>query len=193
MKGFWKFWGCVIQEPFMFNPGRREGRRRAQAVVELAVAMPLLALMLFGLVDFGRAFFQYIAVVEAAREGARYATYGFSNLSNAGTPSQDTLQGRIKLADGGLNIPNNASHISIRFYDTTVSPAKICAHYDYPTNAIAWNAPYSAPTPGQQRCPKEGDAVMVIVESDFVPITPLMGNLMGNPMQLIYVSETRIE
>lgn len=177
----------------MCNLGWRKARRRAQAVVELAVAAPLLALMLFGLVDFGRAFFQYIAVVEAAREGARYATYGFSNLSNAGSPAQDTLQGRIKLADGGLNIPNNAGHIIVRYYDTTVSPAKLCAHYDYPSNAIAWNAPYTPPTTGQQKCPKEGDAVMIIVISDFTPITPLMANIMGNPLQLIYVSETRIE
>lgn len=177
----------------MNNLGWRRMSRRGQAIVELAVAAPLLALMLFGLVDFGRAFFQYIAVVEAAREGARYATYGFSNLSNAAAPAQDSVQGRIKLADGGLSIPNNAGHIVIRYFDTTVSPAKLCAHYDYPSNAIVWNAPYSAPTPGQQKCPKEGDAVMIMVESDFVPITPLMAQLMGNPMQLIYVSETRIE
>jgi Flp pilus assembly protein TadG len=193
MKGFRKFWGCVIQEDFMFSLRARRTKRRGQAVVELAVAAPLLALMLFGLVDFGRAYFQYIALVEAAREGGRYATYGFSTLSNAASPAQDTIQGRIKLADGGLNIPNNASHITIRYYDTTVTPAKICAHYDYATNAIAWNAPYTAPTTGQQKCPKEGDAVMVIVESDFTPITPLMNRIMGNPMQLVYVSETRIE
>src|SRR6195256_3294133 len=101
-----------------------KGRRLGQSVIELAVAAPLLTLMLFGIVDFGRAFFQYIAVVESAREGARYATYGFSNLTNAGTPAQDTIQGRIKLADGGLNIPNNTTHIQITYYDTTVSPAK---------------------------------------------------------------------
>ena len=94
----------------MINLGWHRARRKGQAVVELAVAAPLLALMLFGLIDFGRAYFQYIALVEAAREGARYATYGFSNLSNAASPAQDTIQGRIKLADGGLNIPNNASN-----------------------------------------------------------------------------------
>src|ERR1700687_735489 len=101
----------------MCNCGWRKSRR-GQLVIELAVAAPLPALMLFGIVGFVRAFFQYIAVVEAAREGARYATYGFSNLTNAGTPAQDTIQGRIKLADGGLNIPNNTSHIQITYSDT---------------------------------------------------------------------------
>src|SRR6202158_3286263 len=119
----------------MCNCGWRKSKR-GQSVIELAVAAPLLALMLFGIVDFGRAFFQYIAVVEAAREGARYATYGFSNLTTAGTPAQDTIQGRIKLADGGLNIPDDRSHLQITYFDNTVSPAKPCAHYDYPTNSI---------------------------------------------------------
>src|ERR1700682_6502528 len=171
----------------------RKAGGRGQSVIELAVAAPLLTLMLFGIVDFGRAFFQYIAVVEAAREGARYATYGFSNLTNAGTPAQDTIQGRIKLADGGLNIPNKTSHIQITYYDTTVSPAKQCAHYDYPTNSIKWDAPYTPPSTGQQKCPKEGDAVVVKVTSDFTPITPLMRGLIGNPLRLVYTSQTRIE
>src|ERR1700737_1051844 len=177
----------------MCNCGWPKAKRRGQSVIELAVAAPLLTLMLFGIVDFGRAFFQYIAVVEAAREGARYATYGFSHLSNASSPAQDTIQGRIKLADGGLNIPNNTGHIQITYYDTTVSPAKLCAHFDYPTNSIKWEAPYTAPSPGQQKCPKEGDAVVIKVTSDFVSITPLMANLLGNPLHLVYVSETRIE
>lgn len=161
----------------------------------MALAAPLLALMLFGLVDFGRAYFQYIALVNVAREGARYAAYGYTNLSNAATPPQETVQGRMKLADGGLNIQNNAGHIQINFYDTTVTPAKLCAHYDYATNSIKWNAPYTAPTLGQatQSCPKEGDAVRILVVSDFTPITPLMANIMGNPLQLLTLAETRIE
>ncbi len=173
---------------------KRLSARRGQAVLELAIAMPLLALMLFGLVDFGRAYFQYIALINATREGARVAAYGFSNLSNAASPAQDTVQGRIKLADGGLGIPNNAAHIQIRFYDMTVSPARQCAHFNYGSNAIVWDAPYTAPTSASgQKCPKEGDAVRVLVVSDFTPITPLMAQIMGNPLDLVAMAETRIE
>lgn len=177
------------------NLRRFIGARRGQAVIEMALAAPLLTLMLFGLVDFGRAYFQYISLVNAAREGARYAAYGYVNLSNAATPPQNTVQGRLKLADGGLNIPNNAGHVQINFYDTTVSPARVCAHYDYATNSIKWNAPYVAPTSGQasQSCPHEGDAVRILVVSDFTPITPLMANIMGNPLQLITLAEMRLE
>src|ERR1700674_809761 len=104
----------------MLSLRRSIAARRGQSVIEMALAAPLLTLMLFGLVDFGRAYFQYISLVNTAREGARYAAYGLVNFSNTGTPPQDTIQGRIKLADGGLNIPNNAGHIQINFYDTTM-------------------------------------------------------------------------
>jgi Flp pilus assembly protein TadG len=167
--------------------------RSGQALVELAIAMPLLALMLFGLVDFGRAYFQYIAVVNAAHEGARAAAYGFSNLSNVSAPAQDTIQGRIMLADGGLGIVNNTSHIQIQFYDMTVSPAVLCAHFNYGTNGVSWDAPYTAPTSGVQKCPKEGDAIKVTVVSDYTPITPLMAQIMGNPFHLTAAAQTRIE
>jgi hypothetical protein len=172
----------------------RLAARPGQAVVELAIAMPLLALMLFGLVDFGRAYFQYVALVNATREGARVAAYGFSNLSNAASPAQDTVQGRIRLADGGLGIVNNAGHMQITFYDMTASPYKQCAHFNYGSNAIVWDAPYTAPTSGSgQKCPKEGDAIRVLVVSDFTPITPLMAQIMGNPLQLVAMAQTRIE
>src|SRR4030088_1860892 len=175
------------------NARRSISVRRGQAVIEMALAAPLLSLMLFGLVDFGRAYFQYISLVNAAREGARYAAYGYTNLSNAAAPAQNTVQGRLMLADGGLNIPNDAGHIQINFYDTTVTPARICAHYDFASNSIKWNAPYVAPAAGNaaQSCPHEGDAVRILAVSDFKPITPLMANIMGNPLQLITVAETR--
>jgi len=178
----------------MIHPADRLAARHGQALVELAIAMPLLALMLFGLVDFGRAYFQYIAVVNAAREGARAAAYGFHNLSNAANPAQDTVQGRIKVADGGLSIVNDTTHIQIQFYDMTVSPAVLCAHFNYASNAISWDAPYTAPNSGSgQKCPKEGDAVKVTVVSDYVPITPLMAKIMGNPFHLQAAAQTRIE
>src|ERR1700738_1300294 len=172
----------------------RLAARPGQAVVELAIAIPLLALLLFGLVDFGRAYFQYISLVNTTREGARSAAYGFHNLSNAASPTQDTVQGRIRLADGGLGIPNNAAHIQIQFYDMTVTPAVLCAHFDYTTNAISWDAPYTAPNSGSGlKCPKEGDAVKVTVVSDYTPLTPLMAQIMGNPFHMKVAAQTRIE
>lgn len=44
---------------------------RGTAIVEFAIIFPLLAILLFGVIDFGRAFFLRNNLVAASREGAR--------------------------------------------------------------------------------------------------------------------------
>jgi len=46
-------------------------RRRGQSLVEMALVLPILLLLLIGLIEFGRAFFIYAVVSNAAREGVR--------------------------------------------------------------------------------------------------------------------------
>src|SRR5947209_1697573 len=51
---------------------RRKLRARAgQSLVETALVIPVLALLTFGLLDFGRAYYFQVAVTNAAREGSR--------------------------------------------------------------------------------------------------------------------------
>ncbi len=49
----------------------RKKRWRGQSVVEMALVLPILLLILIGLIEFGRAFFIYAVVSNAAREGVR--------------------------------------------------------------------------------------------------------------------------
>lgn len=42
-------------------------------LIELALLLPLLLSLFVGVVDFGRAYHTYITMINAAREGARYA------------------------------------------------------------------------------------------------------------------------
>lgn len=46
---------------------------RGQSLVELALALPLLLILLLGMVDVGRAYIYTTALTNAAREGAYYA------------------------------------------------------------------------------------------------------------------------
>ncbi len=46
-------------------------RQAGQAIVEFALAVPLLLTLAFGIMEFGRLFFAYSSVVTAAREAAR--------------------------------------------------------------------------------------------------------------------------
>lgn len=49
---------------------------RGAAAVEFALVLPLLLLLIFGLIDFGRALNEQIVLTQAAREGARVAALG---------------------------------------------------------------------------------------------------------------------
>jgi Flp pilus assembly protein TadG len=47
--------------------------RRGQSLVEFALILPVLLLIMFGVVDLGRAFYISVVLSNVAREGARYA------------------------------------------------------------------------------------------------------------------------
>ena len=62
------------------RPARRAPRDRGAAAVEFALLLPLLMLLVFGIVDFGRALNAQITLTQAAREGARLAALGEPNV-----------------------------------------------------------------------------------------------------------------
>jgi hypothetical protein len=51
---------------------QKKKRERGQSLVEFAVSVVILLLLLSGIVDLGRIFFQYISMRDAAQEGATY-------------------------------------------------------------------------------------------------------------------------
>lgn len=51
-------------------------KNKGQTLVEMALILPILVLLTFGLVDFGRLFHVYLVATEASREGARAAAVG---------------------------------------------------------------------------------------------------------------------
>ena len=53
------------------------------AAVEFALVLPLLLLILFGIIDFGRWYNAQITLTQAAREGVRYAAIGITSPSPA--------------------------------------------------------------------------------------------------------------
>ncbi|HUY51175.1 MAG TPA: TadE family protein [Streptosporangiaceae bacterium] len=59
---------------------RRGGGQRSQALIEFALISPVLLLLLFGIVDIGRAIFYYDTLNHAAREGARTAVRASNQL-----------------------------------------------------------------------------------------------------------------
>jgi Flp pilus assembly protein TadG len=99
----------------------RHGRKRAGseegvALVEFALILPVLALLLFGMLDFGKAFNYWIDETHLANEGARWAAV------NRNPASSGTLQEYIKsqattaeLRNGGTPSVPNPLQVCIAF------------------------------------------------------------------------------
>jgi|GEM_PF-2707725 len=54
----------------------RQDREKGQGMAELALALPILLMVVFGMIEMARLVQTYLAVQHAAREGARYAVVG---------------------------------------------------------------------------------------------------------------------
>lgn len=81
---------------------RRSGQDRGANIVEMALLLPLLMLFLIGVADLGRAFFAYVALTNATREGARFASrYPF-------TASEDDVQKVIARVQDEPAVPGAA-------------------------------------------------------------------------------------
>jgi Flp pilus assembly protein TadG len=64
-------------------------------VVEFALILPLLALIAMGILDFGRVFYTYEALANAAREGARYCALHPGDTAGTRARVAGELGGRV--------------------------------------------------------------------------------------------------
>ena len=72
---------------------RKAGGQASQALIEFALVSPVLLLLLFGIIDIGRAVFYYDTLNHAAREGARTAVKApFTMPTNATVLATVTTQ-----------------------------------------------------------------------------------------------------
>ncbi len=72
---------------------RPRSSQRSQALIEFALISPVLLLLLFGIIDIGRAVFYYDTLNHAAREGARTAVRASTRLpTNADVLATVTTQ-----------------------------------------------------------------------------------------------------
>jgi Flp pilus assembly protein TadG len=76
---------------------------RGQALVETAITLPLVALLLFAMVDGGRVFSAWIVVTNGAREGARAAAAG-GTQTDVLAHVQDAMVGATPYAVSTTNV-----------------------------------------------------------------------------------------
>jgi Flp pilus assembly protein TadG len=91
---------------------RRTTGERGAAIVEFAIVLPLLLLLVFGIIEFGRGYNVKVQLTGAVREGAREVALGGSR-AEARQAVRDAAPGlNPALDDGDINItlcpPNGA-------------------------------------------------------------------------------------
>ena len=155
------------------TPSCRSGER-GQSVIELALTLPLLLLVVFGIIDFGFMFQRYESVTNAAREGARLGVLADYTATEAQNRALNYLQ------SSGLNG-------TVRACGAAMVKNSMCAQMTTSTVTVAGSTPA-----------KTVDQVTVIVEYDheysFVgPVMQLFGGGSWGSIRLRSASTMRRE
>lgn len=143
------------------TPSRaRRQRSRGVAMVEFALVFPLLAVLLLGMVDLGRAYSLQNRLRNAAREGALYLQ----------THPLQQVEGATLCAD-----PDNAE-------DHALSELSAAADSEDSGYTVAFSPSTACGIASTSLEP--GDMVTVTVSAQFELITPLIGQIVGSPIQI---------
>jgi Flp pilus assembly protein TadG len=100
---------------------RRPGPRQGQATLEMAVVLPVLAMLTMGVLEMGMLLNAYITVVNLAREGARVAVDGATNceirsvLHTKATQRIDTwtTDGAVLIVRGDTRRANGSDTVGV--------------------------------------------------------------------------------
>ena len=151
-------WRRAVRPPSATRtPGRRASRSQGQAIVELALILPVFLILVASALDLGRLFYSQISVNDAAREAALEASQNpTSFIANTACTSANMDQNRVMCR------ATNESRGSF----VTVAPADVtmqCSTF-----------PAACPT-----APALGQTVSVTVTGHFRLITPLLAVFFG--------------
>jgi len=74
-----------------------KSNQKGQSMVEMALTMPILVLIVAGILDLGRAYFTFIALSDAAAEGAAYAAIHPTDTAQVINRAADSSNGLVVL------------------------------------------------------------------------------------------------
>ncbi len=170
----------------LFSRSRK--RTLAQAMVEFALALPILLMVVYGMLEAGRLLFIYASVISAARNAVRYASA--DGTSPNGMPYYQDCAG-ITAAANNLAIISPLSQIYIT-YDAGLS-----YQYGNPQPIIGPPAIPLGPTDSYAQCSsvgtwptfQSGYRVNVQVQANYSPIIAI-GNLIPSFQPITITSQS---
>lgn len=161
--------------------------QRSQSMVEFALIAPVLIILLFGIVDFGRVIYVYATLNQAVSEGARTAIRASPLL-----PSNADVQAAVRNHAVDVSLANPCPNGPITATNPPANQGWIYITEPNPPSAPEPLAPSLQDAPGGQMwanatgsCSATNPAhdhapLQVTIRYNFVPITPLIQQLTAN-------------
>jgi len=109
----------------------RIGNERGQTTAEFAIVLPVLVVLLFGIVQFGILFNNYVTLTDATRAGARAAAVS----RQSGDPSGMATTA-VRSSANGLN--QGTLGVQVASAWTPGSPVTVKATYPYSISLLGW-------------------------------------------------------
>ncbi len=124
-----------------FTPGHRARGQRGAVAVELALVLPILVMLLFGIVEFGRGYNAKVSLQGAVREGARVLAL------DSGDPVSTTVDAAPSLDAGLITINTSGAPC------TPGQPVSVTASYPFEYNIpLFGSATQTISATGVMRC-----------------------------------------
>lgn len=111
------------------KPVRQRSREKGSAMVEFSLAIITILIVLFGIIDVGRALYAYDWVSDAARRGTRYAMVRGSECSGLGADCPATAED-IETYVKSLGTGIDTSQVTVTsqcFATSSIDPSPPCA------------------------------------------------------------------
>jgi hypothetical protein len=143
-----------------------------QSLVELAISLTVMLLLLVGAVSFGMAFFSYVAMRDAAQEGALFGSFNpYDDLNGNGEydPSPSPPD-----QPEGVNVPG----VRARIRASSTSPVDFSNTTRIPDDYLTVEAVTGAACEGSVS--GVTNAIRVTVEYDFPIFMPFIGAIIGD-------------
>ena len=108
---------------------------KGQAVTEFALVLPILALLLFGIIQLGIAFNDYLSLTDAVRSGARKAAVG-RHIADAGGNPAAQAEAQVRAAASDLDQAQLAVTVNPIGSWAQGSDVKVSASYPYQVSLL---------------------------------------------------------
>jgi TadE-like protein len=172
--------------------------QRSQAIVEFSIIAPILLLLIFGIIDFGRVIYTYVTLNQAVNEGARAAV-----IASAPLPTNLSVETAVKNHAVDVSLANPCTNGPIEntapppnsgwIYITEPQPGPPWPTTVEQLSATLFNAPGGQVAAGAAQSTTDATPtcsainpinghhpLQVSIVYNFVPLTPLIQQVTAN-------------